>query len=43
MDTVSDVTMKAVDSVVDAAENFSRDMKKGKGEETNENESDSDH
>lgn len=43
MDTVSDVTMKAVDSVVDAAENFSRDIKKGKGEETNENESDSDH
>lgn len=43
MDTVSNVTMKAVDSVVDAAENFSRDMKKSKGEETNENEPDSDH
>ncbi len=43
METVSDVTMKAVDSVVDAAENFSRDIKKGKGEETNEEESDSDY
>ncbi len=43
MDTVSDVTMKAVDSVVDAAESFSRDIKKGKGEESNEEESDSDY
>lgn len=43
MDTVTDVTMKAVDSVVDAAENFSRDIKKGKGEEENEEESDSDY
>lgn len=30
MDTVSDVTLKAVDTVVDAAENFSKDIKKGK-------------
>ncbi|MDY0234759.1 MAG: DUF4342 domain-containing protein [Gudongella sp.] len=43
MDTVTDVTMKAVDSVVDAAGSFSRDIKKGKGEEVNEKESDSDH
>lgn len=43
MDTVTDVTMKAVDSVVDAAGSFSRDVKKGKGEEVNEEESDSDH
>lgn len=36
MDTVSDVTMKAVDTVVDAAENFSKDIKKGKGEQSHE-------
>jgi len=43
VDTVSAVTMKAVDSVVDAAENFSRDIKKSKGEETDGEKSDSDH
>lgn len=43
MDAVSDMTMKAVDSVVDAAENFSRDMKKGKGEKINDEETYSDH
>ncbi|MDW7678213.1 MAG: DUF4342 domain-containing protein [Bacillota bacterium] len=41
METVSDVTMKAVDTVVDAAENFSKDIKKGKGEQTHGNENDS--